>query len=77
MGHGDQGTNNTVAYRADYYGYLEDWYENGNAPDHIMVDRTLISTNPSLGKSLYFPWPLVPKSIRTGNFTGTTEDLVN
>jgi hypothetical protein len=76
MGHVDMGSNNTVAYRADYYTYLEDWFEKGKAPDNIMVDRTEIATNISLGKRLYFPWPLVPKYIGE-NFTGTTQDLIN
>ncbi len=77
MGHADMGTQGTVAWRADYYSYLEDWYLNDKAPESIMVDRTLVSNNTSLGKRLYFPWPLVPRYIGGGKPNGTSEDLSN
>lgn len=76
MGHVDMSHNSTIAWRTDYYTYLQEWYENAKAPESVEIERVVVANQTSLGKRLYFPWPLVQKYVGK-NYTGTTEDLVN
>ena len=61
MAHIDVGDSGTVAYRWDQYGYLEDWYLDGQAPEELLITRYNLTAGAVLDYRKYFPYPLVPK----------------
>ena len=77
MAHIDVSNNSTVAWRCEYYDYLEDWYLNGNAPESLIVNHVLLETQETIDFRSYFPYPLVPKYIGNGTPTADPADALN
>lgn len=61
MAHIDVSKSGTVAWRCEYYDYLEDWYLNGKAPDSLLVMHFNLTSNSIIDYRPYFPYPLTPK----------------
>ncbi|KAJ5901919.1 feruloyl esterase [Penicillium taxi] len=65
MAHIDLSDNSTVAWRVDYYDLIEDWVENGVAPDKLVIERYNLTSEETIDYRPYWPYPY------TSNYTGS------
>lgn len=75
MAHIDVSESSTLAWRCDYYDYLEQWYLNGKAPDSLVVTHFNLTSNTTIDYRPYFPYPLTPKYTGKGNPKNTIDDV--
>jgi hypothetical protein len=75
MAHIDVGDSSTVAYRCEYYDYLEDWHLENKAPESLAATRSNLTAKAPIDYRRYFPYPLTQKY--TGKGLPTKPEDVN
>jgi hypothetical protein len=66
MAHIDVGDPSAVAYRCEYYDYLEDWYLENKAPESFSDTLYNLTVKATIDYRRYFPYPLTHKILWQG-----------